>query len=421
MTETKDLNYAIELDRNDPLNSYRQKFHLPVRENGEQYLYFCGNSLGLQPKSTSEFVNQELEDWKMLGVEGHFRAKNPWMPYHEFLTNSLAKIVGAKPIEVVAMNALTVNLHLMMVSFYRPKGKRVKIMMEADAFPSDHYAVKSQLNFHGVSNEDGLILLKPREGEDTIRTEDILQIIEEQGETIALIMIGGVNYYTGQLFDMKTITSAGHSKGCTVGFDLAHAVGNVKLELHSWGVDFAVWCSYKYLNAGPGAVAGCFVNEKHASDSDLPRFSGWWGHDKESRFTMPDDFVPIPTTESWQLSNAPILSMASLRASLAIFEEVGVEKLNAKSIKLTQFLQDLILAIGDSRISIITPIDPNQRGCQLSIRIAEIGREVFEELEKLGVILDWREPDVLRLAPVPLYNSFEDVFRFIDLLKRILK
>jgi len=334
MTETKDLNYAIELDRNDPLNSYRQKFHLPVRENGEQYLYFCGNSLGLQPKSTSEFVNQELEDWKMLGVEGHFRAKNPWMPYHEFLTNSLAKIVGAKPIEVVAMNALTVNLHLMMVSFYRPKGKRVKIMMEADAFPSDHYAVKSQLNFHGVSNEDGLILLKPREGEDTIRTEDILQIIEEQGETIALIMIGGVNYYTGQLFDMKTITSAGHSKGCTVGFDLAHAVGNVKLELHSWGVDFAVWCSYKYLNAGPGAVAGCFVNEKHASDSDLPRFSGWWGHDKESRFTMPDDFVPIPTTESWQLSNAPILSMASLRASLAIFEEVGVEKLNAKSIKL---------------------------------------------------------------------------------------
>ncbi len=358
MTETKDLNFALTLDREDPLKKYREKFYLPVQKNGEEYLYFCGNSLGLQPKSTREFINQELEDWKMLGVEGHFHAKNPWMPYHEFLTNSLANIVGAKPSEVVAMNALTVNLHLMMVSFYRPSGKRVKIMMEADAFPSDHYAVKSQLDFHGTSQEDGLILLKPRAGEDTIRTEDILSIIEEQGDSIALIMIGGVNYYTGQLFDMKSITRAGHAKGCLVGFDLAHAVGNVKLDLHAWDVDFAVWCSYKYLNAGPGAVAGCFVNEKHTKNPKIKRFAGWWGHDKETRFKMPDDFRPMPTAEAWQLSNAPILSMASLRSSLTVFEEVGIEALTKKSKKLTQFLEDLLLEIGDSRISIITPLNP---------------------------------------------------------------
>jgi len=421
MTQINHRDHALSLDKEDPLKEYRSKFHMPMQKNGDDYLYFCGNSLGLQSKGLKSFVDQELEDWKNLGVEGHFHARNPWMPYHEFLTSSMAKIVGGKDIEVVVMNGLTVNLNLMMVSFYRPTEKRFKILIEADAFPSDKYAVKSQLAYHGFDPQDALIQLRPKEGSAVVEKEDVLATIETHGDEIALIMMGGVNYYSGQVFDMKEITKLGHEKGCVVGFDLAHAVGNVKLDLHEWQVDFAVWCNYKYMNAGPGAVAGCFVHEKHANDKSIPRFSGWWGHEKESRFKMPDDFIPVPGAEGWQMSNAPILSMAALRSSLEIFEEVGMNALVDKSKKLSRYMENLIHEINDPRVEIISPKDIEQRGCQLSIRVKGIGRKVFEDLEDNGVILDWREPDVIRVAAVPLYNSFGDVFAFTDILAKILK
>jgi len=408
--------FALSLDAKDELRKYRDKFHIPLQKNGEEHIYMCGNSLGLQPKRTKEFLNQELEDWATFGVEGHFHAKNPWMPYHEFLTESYAKIVGAKPTEVVAMNTLTVNLHLMMVSFYKPTENRHKVIIEGDAFPSDIYAVESQIKHHGLSPATSLIKLRPRDGESAIRTEDIQTIIERQGDEISLIMLGGVNYYTGQVFDFENITKLGHAKGINVGFDLAHAVGNIKLELHKWGVDFAVWCSYKYLNSGPGSVAAAFVHEKHHA-TNLNRFAGWWGHNKEDRFKMPDSFNPIQSAEGWQLSNPPILSLAAIRASLSIFDEVGMDKLVAKSKELTNYLLYLLNTIDTDRIEIITP---EERGCQLSIRVKNGNKTLFDVITEKGVVADWREPDVIRVAPIPLYNSFQDVFNFYTILKEEL-
>ena len=408
--------FALSLDAKDELSNYRNEFHIPLQKNGEEHIYMCGNSLGLQPKRTKEFLNQELEDWATFGVEGHFHAKNPWMPYHEFLTESYDKIVGAKPTEVVAMNTLTVNLHLMMVSFYQPTEKRHKIIIEGDAFPSDIYAVESQIKHHGLSPETSLIKLRPRDGESAIRTEDIAAIIEREGEDIALIMLGGVNYYTGQVFDFEKITKFAQAKGINVGFDLAHAAGNIKLKLHKWGVDFAVWCSYKYLNSGPGSVAAAFVHEKHHA-TKLNRFAGWWGHNKEDRFKMPDSFNPIQSAEGWQLSNPPILSLAAIRASLSIFDEVGMDKLVAKSKELTNYLLYLLNKIDTDRIEIITP---KERGCQLSIRVKNGNKTLFDSITEKGVVADWREPDVIRVAPIPLYNSFQDVFNFYNILKEEL-
>jgi len=416
MTYKNTEEFALQLDENDELKHYRDEFNIPLQKNGEEHVYLCGNSLGLQSKRTKSFINQELEDWATFGVEGHFHAKNPWMPYHEFLTESYSKIVGAKQSEVVAMNTLTVNLHLMMVSFYRPNEKRHKIIIEADAFPSDIYAVESQIKYHGYSVNDSLIKLTPRDGESSIRTEDIAEIIDREGNKIALIMLGGVNYYTGQVFDFETITKLGQDKGMIVGFDLAHAAGNVKLDLHKWGVDFAVWCSYKYLNSGPGSVAAAFVHEKH-HNSDLPRFAGWWGHNKENRFKMPDEFNAIKSAEGWQLSNPPILSLAAIRASLSIFDEVGMDKLVVKSKKLTDYLLFLLNTIETDRIEIITP---EERGCQISIRVKNGNKELFDIITEKGVIADWREPDVIRIAPVPLYNSFSDVFNFYNVLKAVI-
>jgi kynureninase len=408
-----DANFAREMDKKDPLASYRKQFHIPGTKQGKPCVYLCGNSLGLMPKATETAVKQELKDWKTFGVEGHFHAKNPWMPYHELLTKQYANLVGAKPTEVVAMNGLTVNLHLMMVSFYRPTKTRYKIMIERGAFPSDRYAVLSQLHYHGFG-EDALIELTPRAGEATLRTEDIEARIRQVGESLALVMLGGVNYYTGQCFEMERITKAGHAAGAVVGFDLAHAAGNVVLKLHDWDVDFAAWCSYKYLNSGPGSVAGCFVHERHAK-ADLPRFAGWWGHDKKTRFKMGPEFQAMTTAEGWQLSNPPILSLAAVKASLDIFDKVGMAKLRAKSEKLTFYMEFLLDNLESDAFSVMTPRDANQRGCQLSIMVKKNGRKVFEHLSKKGVICDWREPDCIRVAPVPLYNSFADVHRFVTL------
>ena len=410
------LEFAQHLDASDDLKNYREQFFIPKQNNGEEYIYMCGNSLGLQPKKIQYFINQEIKDWAELGVEGHLNAKNPWLPYHEFLSHSYAKIVGANLSEVVAMNTLTVNLHLMMVSFYRPTPKRFKIIIESDAFPSDIYAVESQIKHHGYRVQDALIKLSPRQGEFSIRTEDIQSVIQEQGDEVALIMLGGVNYYTGQVFDFEEITSSAHNKSIKVGFDLAHAVGNIKLELHKWGVDFAVWCSYKYLNSGPGSVAGAFIHERHHY-SNLPRFAGWWGHKKETRFRMPNNFSAIESAEGWQLSNPPILSLAAIRASLSIFDEVGMDKLTEKSKKLTEYLLFLLDSIDTERIQIITP---KKRGCQLSIRVKNGNKLLFDKITERGVIADWREPDVIRVAPVPLYNSFTDVFKFYSILKQAL-
>ena len=407
---------ALELDNKDPLLSYNDKFHFPVQENGNKHIYLCGNSLGLQAKITESFVKQELDDWKALGVEGHFHAQNPWLPYHEFLSESYSKIVGSKKSEVIAMNTLSVNLHLMMVSFYRPNETKNKIIIEGDAFPSDIYAVESHMKHHGIDPSESLIKLRPREGEVIIRLEDIINVIEQNSESVSLIMLGGVNYYTGQLFDMKKITQVAHNHGILVGFDLAHAVGNVLLSLHDWNVDFAVWCSYKYLNSGPGSVAGAFIHERH-HDKNLERFAGWWGHDKESRFKMPDQFQPIQTAEGWQLSNPSILSLAAVRASLSLFDEVGMSQLITKSKNLTSYLVFLLNQIPTDRINIITP---EQRGCQISISVKNGNKDLFNEITKRGVIADWREPDVIRVAPVPFYNSYLDVYNFYQVLKEIL-
>lgn len=412
--------FAMRLDADDPMKGFRNRFHIPQANSGGEAIYFTGNSLGLQPKTARSYVDQELDDWARLAVEGHIHAKNPWLPYHEFVTEPLARVVGAKPGEVVAMNSLTVNLHLLMVSFYRPTAERYKIVIEKGAFPSDQYAIESQLKFHGYY-EDGLIELVPREGESALRTEDITETIEREGDQIALILLGGVNYYTGQAFDMKAIAEAGHRKGCVVGFDCAHAAGNLELKLHDWNVDFAAWCSYKYLNAGPGGIAGIFVHERHASSFDLPRFAGWWGHDKETRFLMGPEFKPLAGAEGWQISNPPIFQLASLRASLEIFEEATMPALRAKSEKLTSYLENLLTQVNSERITVITPSELSDRGCQLSIRVKNADKPLFKAITERGVFADWREPDVIRVAPVPLYNAFEDAFQFATTLKDCLE
>lgn len=406
--------FAVAMDARDPLADYRNRFHIPKASDGSDCVYLCGHSLGLQPKSVRGYVETELEDWAKLGVEGHFHAQNPWMPYHELLTSSTARLVGALPEEVVVMNSLTVNLHLMLVSFYRPTAARNKILIEANAFPSDQYAVQSQIRYHGYDSASSLLESAPRPGEKAIRTEDIEKLLAEEGKRIALVMLGGVNYYSGQAFDCARITAAGHSYGCIVGFDMAHAAGNIPLQLHDWDVDFAVWCSYKYLNGGPGCIAGCFVHERHAQNADLPRFAGWWGNDKAARFRMQPQFQAITGAEGWQLSNPSILSMASLRASMDIFDEVGVERIRAKSERITSYLEFLLTEKPSERFSIITPRDPAQRGAQLSLQIKSNGRPLCDYLARREIICDWREPDILRVAPAPLYNTFLDAHTFAE-------
>ena len=421
MNYQNSLEFAQKQDAEDSLSHFRKKFHIPTDTTGNELIYLCGNSLGLQPKITSTYIQEELQDWATLGVEGHTDGKHPWLPYHELLTKSMAKIVGAKPIEVVMMNTLTTNLHLMMVSFYQPTDKKYKIVIEADAFPSDKYAMESQLKFHGFDEKDGLILWKPREGEELCRFEDLEKILEEQGEEIALLMIGSTNYYSGQSFPLKKITELGHKHNCKVGFDLAHGAGNIQPNLHESGADFAVWCSYKYLNSGPGSLGGCFVHERHANNKDLKRFTGWWGHNKETRFNMRKEFDALPGAEGWQLSNPPILSMAAIRASLNVFEEAGFENLRKKSMQLTGFLEFLLDEMNNENISVITPRNPEERGCQLSIQVKNADKNLHTKLTEAGVISDWREPDVIRVAPAPLYNNFMDVYQFIQKLKHVLK
>ena len=420
MQYSNSLAFAKEQDIEDKLSYLREQFHIPKDKNGNDWLYFTGNSLGLQPKQTQQYIQQELDDWANYGVEGHFEAKNPWMPYHEFLTEKMAKIVGAKPLEVVIMNTLTTNLHLLMVSFYQPTKTKYKIVIESDAFPSDRYAVQSQLKFHGFDAEEGLIEWKPREGEELLNIEDLEQIVSEQGDEIALLLIGGVNYYTGQYLDLKRIAKIGHAKNCMVGIDLAHGAGNISPELHSSGVDFAAWCTYKYLNSGPGSLAGLFVHEKHAHNKDLPRFAGWWNHNKETRFNMRQPFDVMAGGEGWQLSNPPILSMAAIKASLDMFDKVGMGALRQKSEKLTGYFEFLINQIDTDRIKIITPSSPKERGCQLSIQVKNADKSLHKKLTENNIITDWREPDVIRCAPVPMYNSFEDVFRMVEILKGLL-
>ena len=405
--------FAQTMDERDPLAQFRERFCLPKKKNGEECIYLCGHSLGLQPKTARAYIEKELEDWADLGVEGHFRARSPWVPYHRMLAEQTAELVGAMPSEVVAMNSLTVNLHLMMTSFYRPTPQRHKILMERGAFPSDQYAVQSQIRFHGFDPATSLIELTPRDGEFCMRDEDVTALIDREGDSIALIMLGAVNYVTGQLFDMREITKLGRHKGCVVGFDLAHAIGNVPLRVHDVGPDFAVWCSYKYLNGSPGCVAGCFVHERHSRASHIPRFAGWWGHDEKIRFQMGPEFHPMAGAEGWQLSNPPILALAPLRASMEIFAEAGMDRLRAKSISLTGYMEFLLAQQASSKFSVITPREPERRGAQLSIRIPNDGRKVCRKLEEEGVIGDWREPDTFRVAAVPLYNSYHDVYKFV--------
>ena len=417
------LEFALQFDKSDELSDYRQRFHIPT-VNGKDALYFTGNSLGLQPKTVKSHLMQELDDWAKFGVEGHFEAKNPWVSYHKILSEPFARLVGAQPDEVVAMNGLSVNLHLMMVSFYQPKGKRTKIICEAKAFPSDQYMLESQVKFHGLNPEETIIEVSPREGEHCIREEDILSCIEEVGDELALVFWGGVNYYTGQVFDMPKITEVAKEFGAFVGFDLAHGVGNVSLNLHDWGVDFACWCSYKYLNSGPGSVSGIFVHNKHENNKDLPRFAGWWGHDEERRFLMEKGFVPMKGAQGWQLSNAAVFSMAPCKASMDIFDEVGLPKLIEKSRKLTNFMEfvfnDISERYDNCNFEIITPKEERYRGCQLSVLMHGQGKEMFDYITKEGVIADWREPNVIRLAPVPLYNSFEDIFKLGQIIENAL-
>ena len=414
------LAYAQEQDKHDELAHLRNEFHIPKDKNGENWLYFTGNSLGLQPRNTQKYLQQELDDWANFGVEGHFEARNPWLSYHELLTHNMANIVGAKPLEVVVMNTLTTNLHLLMASFYQPTKEKYKIVIESDAFPSDRYAVESQLKFHGFDAQEGVVTWQPREGEELLRIEDLEQIVAEQGDEIALLLIGGVNYYTGQYLDLKRIAEIGHSKQCFVGIDLAHGAGNVAPQLHDSGVDFAAWCTYKYLNSGPGSLGGLFVHEKHAYTRELPRFAGWWNHNKETRFNMRQPFDVMPGAEGWQLSNPPILSMAAIKASLDIFGAVGMDALRKKSEKLTGYFEYLINEIGSDSIRIITPSNPKERGCQLSIQVKNADKTLHAKLTENNIITDWREPDVIRCAPVPMYNSFEDVFRMVTVLKTLL-
>lgn len=423
------LEFAKRLDQQDPIAAIRNEFSIPKDQQGNNEIYLCGNSLGLQPKLAAEYVRRELDQWAELGVKGHFSGDFPWMPYHEFLAEGFAAIVGAQNNEVVSMNTLTANLHFMMVSFYRPTATRHKILIEEHAFPSDHYAVESQIKFHGFDPKESMLFTSPREGEETIRDEDLLQLIEEQGESIALVMLPGVQYYTGQVFDMQQITKVAQAKGCHVGFDLAHAAGNIPMQLHDWNVDFACWCTYKYLNSGPGSVAGCFVHSNHHKNESLPRFAGWWGHDKMSRFKMENNFKPMQSAEAWQLSNPPVLSLAAIRGSLDTIKNAGgIEVLREKSLKLTGFLRFLLESRLAEQVSILTPKEIKSSGSQLSLAINlkpgdsdERGKQVFDTIERNGVTCDWRYPNVIRVAPVPLYNNFSEAFRFVELLENAIK
>ena len=423
------LNYAQQLDKQDPLATMRAQFCIPKQDNSEEEYYFTGNSLGLQPKLAREYVLEFLDSWQQRGVKGHFEGDHPWMPYHEFLTEQAAQLVGGNNNEVVMMNSLTANLHFMMVSFYQPQGKRTKILIEDHAFPSDHYAVESQLKHHDLNEQKNLLLWQPRQDEELLNHDDLYQLIEQHGDEIALLLLPGVQYYTGQVLDMKTITEKAHAKGINVGFDLAHAVGNIELSLHDWQVDFACWCSYKYLNAGAGSVAGCFVHQQHAQNTELNRFAGWWGHDKTTRFNMVNNFQPIATAEGWQLSNPPVLSLAAIRGSFDTIKMAGgIKTLRKKSLKLTQYLLDLLNLELNGKITVITPLAEHQRGCQLSLVINKQvindlginGKMLFNRIEAKGVTTDWREPNVIRIAPVPLYNSFSDIYHFIRILKECL-
>ena len=411
---------AEHLDADDELRTFRSEFHLPRNRDGQPLTYFCGHSLGLQPIRARALVEQELDDWQHLGVEGHFAGQRPWLSYHERLAPSLATLVGANPDEVVAMNSLSVNLHLMLVSFYRPTPSRSKIVIESAAFPSDRYAVESQIRAHGFDPATTLLQVGPRLGEALIRMEDLSELFATQGDSIATMLLPGVQYLTGQCFDIAAVTSLAHKHGCSVGFDLAHAIGNIPLALHDANVDFAVWCSYKYLNGGPGAIGGAFVHQRHANSFDLPRFAGWWGHDKQTRFAMPNDFQPLPGAEGWQLSNPPILSMAPLLASLDIFAKADIHRLRDKSRRLSEFLANGLVA-ASARVKILTP-DPDARGAQLSLVIDADVKEVIsirEQLTKAGVVYDWREPNVLRVAPAPLYNTYKEAWTLINLFREI--
>lgn len=412
---------AMQFDQADPLGRFRDLFHLPVRSGGTPWIYFVGNSLGLMPRAARATVLQELDDWAALGVEGHFHGKTPWFSYHEVFRETGARLVGARPGEVVMMNSLTVNLHLMLATFYQPVPGRSIIATEDCAFPSDTYALETHIRHRGFDPGANLLVIRPRQGETLLRTEDLEALIERRGKEIALLMLGGVNYYTGQLFDLERIAAAARRQGCVVGFDLAHAAGNVELKLHDWNVDFAVWCSYKYLNAGPGAVAGCFVHERHGTNLDLPRLAGWWGNAPDTRFLMHlnEHFVPRPGADGWQISNPPILSLAPLQASLALFDEAGMPALRRKSVALTGYLVRLIDEFAPGRIEIISPRDPEARGCQLSLRVSGGGRVLFEQIQAAGVLCDYRNPDVIRVAPVPLYNTFHEVWRFARILRQV--
>jgi kynureninase len=416
-----DEEFSLKLDAEDSLHQFREKFHVPLGKDGKPLIYFAGNSLGLMPKTVRQTVEQELDDWAKLGVDAHLEAATPWYMYHESLREPIARLVGAKPIEVICMNSLTVNLHLMMATFYRPTKSRFKILMEEPAFPSDTYAIKTQIMHHGLNPKDALVLARPREGEFTVRQEEIVDLIERHGDQLALVMIGGVNFFTGQWFDISEITRIAQKSGIIVGFDLAHAIGNVPLTSHDWNVDFAVWCSYKYLNAGPGAVAGAFVHERHATNTELPRLAGWFGNDPITRFRLhlEPEFIPVPTADGWQISNPPIFSMAPLRASLAIFDEAGgMGPLRAKSMKLTGYLEFLLKSEPDGQklFKVITPQEPGAHGCQLSILAHEHPKELFKKLEAADVKCDFREPNVIRVAPTPLYNTFHEAWRFAQIL-----
>jgi kynureninase len=414
---------ALALDAQDALAPLRAAFHVPRREDGSEAVYLCGHSLGLAPKRALEIVDEELTAWAQRGVEGHFTGERPWVSYHEHATRGLAALAGAQPIEVVAMNTLTVNLHLLLMSFYRPNARRRKILLESHAFSSDRYAIESQVRLHGLDPSDAVVLVAPRDGEDLLRTDDICAAIEKTGDELATVLLPGVQYLTGQRLDLDTITRCAHGVGSTAGFDLAHAIGNTPLALHDWNVDFAVWCSYKYLNSGPGAIGGAFVHARHAY-AQLPRLAGWWGHDKRSRFAMPPAFHALPGAEGWQISNPPIFSLAPLLASLELFEQAGLDRLRAKSQALTNYLESLLLARAADAAQILTPRDPQWRGCQLSIRLRRpttVARAIHDELTKRGFVCDWREPDVIRVAPVPLYNKFVEVWEFVDALSALLE
>ncbi|MEP7014122.1 MAG: kynureninase [Verrucomicrobiota bacterium] len=419
MQFSPDEEFALQLDREDPLRSFREKFHLPLGHDGKPLIYFTGNSLGLMPKTARAIVEEELDNWAKFGVDAHHAAGTPWYSYQESLREPAARLVGAKPIEVVCMNSLTVNLHLMMATFYRPTKSRFKILMDDPAFPSDTYAIKTQIVHHGLDPKDVLLLAPPRKGEFAVRTEDIVDVIEKHADQLAVVLIGAVNFFSGQLFDIAAITSAARKHDIIVGFDLAHAIGNVPLSLHEWNLDFAVWCSYKYLNAGPGAVAGAFVHERHATNTKLPRLAGWFGNDPNTRFRLhlEPEFIPVPSADAWQISNPPIFSMAPLRASLSIFEEAGgMEPLRAKSVQLTSYLEFLLDRAGSSKFTVITPRETSARGCQLSILAHDHPKELFKELQTAGVKSDFREPNVIRLAPTPLYNTFHEIWRFAKIM-----